>query len=251
MDDIRLLETLTLDTSPALSERHVDGWVLRASGTDTRRANSVTQLERGAMPLGAKVALCEAWYAEQKQPPIFRLTTAISDPALDALLAERGYVREGGTHIMTMPLDALDALDESESPGSARLIPRSVEEGIGDLHRLKGSSEALARQDLKRQQQWHKPQAYFAIERDGDIVSSGLARTDGPYVGVFNMRTAEHERGNGHATRLVAALLAWGKRSGATRAFLQVEQTNEPALKMYRRFGFAPCYDYWYREQPR
>ena len=248
MDDIRHLEQLTLQTSPAIAEKHFDGWVLRASGTDTRRANSVTQLERGALPLSDKVAFCEAWYQEQKQPPIFRLTSAISDPELDLLLESGGYVREGGTHIMTMLLKELpaEAVNETE-----RLVERSVEEGIGDFHRLKGSSAALAQLDLKRQQQWNKPQAYFAVERDGEIVCSGLARSDGDYVGVFNMRTAEHERGRGHATRLVAALLAWGTRQGARTAFLPVEQTNVPALKVYRRFGFVRCYDYWYREQPR
>lgn len=245
MNDIRQLEHLTLQTSPAISEKHFDGWVLRASGTDTRRANSVTQLERGRLPLAEKVAFCEDWYREQKQPPIFRLTSAISDPDLDVLLASNGYKREGGTHIMTMPLAELPAERKDET---APLVERSVTEGIGDFHRLKGSSAALAQQDLKRQQQWDKPQAYFAVEREGEVVCSGLARSDGEYVGVFNMRTADHERGKGHATRLVGALLAWGARQGARQAFLQVEQSNVPALKVYRRFGFAPCYDYWYRE---
>jgi GNAT superfamily N-acetyltransferase len=252
MDDIRHLELLTLQTSPAIAESHYDGWVLRASGTGAgtgaRRANSVTQLERGSLPLQEKVAHCEAWYRQEKQAPIFRLTTALSDPTLDGLLEQRGYTREGETHIMTAPIDAVSSVPLN---GSARLVERTQEEGIHDLHRLKGSSDALARQDLKRQARWDKPQTYIAVERDGDIVCCGLARCDGDYLGVFNMRTAEKERGKGHAKKLVGALLAWGKSQGAKRAFLQVDQTNTPALKVYRSYGFAPLYDYWYRVRPQ
>jgi N-acetylglutamate synthase len=248
MDDIRHLERLTLQTSPAIAEAHYDGWVLRASGTDTRRANSVTQLERGALPLEEKVAHCEAWYRRENQAPIFRLTSALSDPELDQLLAVRGYDREGETHIMTAPVDATGA---SQPADSTRLVERSQEEGIADLHRLKGSSTSLAQQDLKRQQQWDKPQTYIAVERDGDIVCCGLARCDGDYLGIFNMRTAERERGRGHAKLLVGALFAWGKAQGAKRAFLQVDQANVPALKVYRSYGFTPLYNYWYRVRPQ
>lgn len=35
----------------------------------------------------------------------------------------------------------------------------------------------------------------------------------------------------------------------AHAAFLQVDQANEPAIKLYRRFGFTPRYGYWQRVQ--
>ncbi|MFN6169106.1 MAG: hypothetical protein ACK46J_03580, partial [Burkholderiales bacterium] len=44
VDTIRLYETLTLNTAPTLHEHEIDGWRVRASGTDTRRSNSATCL---------------------------------------------------------------------------------------------------------------------------------------------------------------------------------------------------------------
>jgi ribosomal protein S18 acetylase RimI-like enzyme len=46
---------------------------------------------------------------------------------------------------------------------------------------------------------------------------------------------------------VVAALLADARLRGARIAYLQVTAQNEPALALYRRFGFDTAYDYWYR----
>jgi len=245
MDDIRELERLTLATSPALNEEHYDGWVLRASGTDTRRANSVTQLEPGRFPLSEKIDYCEAWYAKAKQPSTFRLTTALSPETLDGELARRGYAVFTPSHIMTMALAEV----KSEADDVALQV-RSAAEGIADLHSLKGSDAALAERDTLRQAQWTLAEHYLALRDEGRIVACGMARADGKYVGIFNMRAAHDARGRGFATRLASALLTWGREQGAARAFLQVEQSNVPAVKLYRRAGFEVAYDYHYRVLP-
>jgi hypothetical protein len=41
---------------------------------------------------------------------------------------------------------------------------------------------------------------------------------------------------------------AWER--GARHGFLQVTQTNDAALPIYRRFGFATRYTYHYRARP-
>jgi N-acetylglutamate synthase len=38
--------------------------------------------------------------------------------------------------------------------------------------------------------------------------------------------------------------------NGATTAYLQVEATNLPAQRIYRRLGFVDGYNYHYREMP-
>ncbi len=239
------LEQLTLATSPALREAQYDGWVLRASGTDTRRANSITQLTAGSLPLAEKVQHCERWYADAKQPTTFRLTSALSPPLLDANLAERGYVVHTPSHVMTAELSTL--------PGAApepHIVVRTLEEGIADLHHLKGSDDALILRDQQRQAKWTLPEQYLAWMDQGEVLASGLVRVDGPWAGLFNMRTAGIHRRRGLASALVTSLLNWAREHGARRAFLQVEQTNEPAVQLYRRAGFTPCYDYHYRVQP-
>jgi N-acetylglutamate synthase len=243
--EVRALEELTLATSPAIYERYYDGWVLRASHTDTRRANSTTALYESTLPLAEKIDFCEAWYRLHQQPTIIRLTAPLSPAGLDDALAARGYVREGETLVMTA---AVNAQVVAPAAGT-RIVTRTVAEGIADVHRLKGSGAALVAQDIARQSLWRGDEVYLALRTINGVAVAGLARAENGVVGLFNMRTAESQRGKGYATVLVAALMAWGRERGAHTAFLQVDCDNQPALAAYRKFGFVERYRYWYRVQ--
>jgi GNAT superfamily N-acetyltransferase len=241
----RPLEELTLSTSPAIHQRAYDGWVLRASGTDTRRANSTTILHESTLPLDEKIAFCEAWYARHRQPTIIRLTEEFAPPTLDALLAARGYTREGETFVMTSIIHPANTL--SAPPAGVRIVVRTTAEGIADLHQLKDSGEQMCAQDTARQSLWRGEEVCLALKTINGLAAVGLARIENGFVGVFNMRTVESQRGKGYATALVAAMLEWGRSKGAHSGFLQVDCANAPALAVYRRFGFRDQYRYWYR----
>jgi GNAT superfamily N-acetyltransferase len=249
VQDIRRLEELTLNTSPCLNQQLYDGWVLRASGTDTRRANSVTAIYASLLPLHEKILACEAWYRLLGQAAIFRLTDALSPEGLDGMLAQRGYSREVETFVMTADLFSLPA-PEGGAPNGFRVVERSAAQGSADLHRLKQTQAPLVERDSKRQSLWKGEQAFLAIEQGGDIQCCGMARRDGDHVGIFSMYTAEEQRGKGFATRLVGRLVEWGKARGAHTAFLQVHVSNQPAIRVYGKFGFKPRYRYWHRIQP-
>jgi GNAT superfamily N-acetyltransferase len=249
VQDIRRLEELTLNTSPCLNQRLYDGWVLRASGTDTRRANSVTALYPSLLPQQEKILACEAWYRLHGQAAIFRLTDALAPEGLDGMLAQRGYRREIETFVMTADLFSLPAPD-NDVPNGFRVVERTAAEGSADLHRLKGTPAPFVERDSKRQSLWKGEQAFLAIEQGGDMQCCGMARRDGDHVGIFSMYTAENQRGKGFATRLVGRLAEWGKTRGAHTAFLQVDVSNQPAIRVYEGFGFKPRYRYWHRIQP-
>lgn len=243
------LERLTLATSPALREHWYDDWVLRASGTDTRRANSVTQFGPGNLSLAEKIDYCECWYADAGQPATFRLTSVFSPSLLDTQLAARGYVVRTPSHVMCADL-AQDLRSQDADGQSEYIFERTPAEGIADLHRLKGSDAALVQRDQVRQAQWTQPERHLAYMEGGEVRACGLVRVSGTWAGIFNMRTAAAHRGRGMAGALVRSLLAWAWRQGARRAFLQVEQANAAATRLYRRSGFSPRYDYHYRVQP-
>ena len=247
----RRLEELTLNTSPAIHQSLYDGWLLRASGTDTRRANSTTVMQPSTLPLEEKIAHTEAWYRTHRQPAIFRITEALAPPELDVLLAGRGYTLEVETWVMTKDLNAGIPPGNYYLPDGAKVLERSESEGLEDMHRMKAASPELQAQDVLRQALWKGPQIFLSLKTSHGIASSGMARLEAGYLGIFNMRTASKARNKGYASILVAYLLAWGMEQGATTAFLQVDQANLAAIATYRKFGFSPAYAYWHRVQKK
>lgn len=89
--------------------------------------------------------------------------------------------------------------------------------------------------------------AYALLRRDGEIVAVGMAVSERGYVGLFDINTAPHWRGQGLGTQLVASLLTWGRDQGATCAYLQVMRNNPSAFRLYAKLGFREAYSYWYR----
>jgi GNAT superfamily N-acetyltransferase len=248
--DIRRLEELTINTSPAIYQSHYDGWLLRASGTDTRRANSVTALQASHLPIEEKIAYAESWYRALGQPTMFRLNEARSPADLDALLSVRGYTREVDTIVMTRDLSTGIPPGDYALPAGAKLIEHGDSDGLDDVHRMKAMSPEMRAQDVRRQALWKGPQAFLSLKTINGVASTGMARLDAGHVGIFNMRTASKARGKGYATILVAYLLAWGLEQGAKKAFLQVDQSNDAAIAVYKKFGFSTAYRYWHRVQP-
>jgi GNAT superfamily N-acetyltransferase len=91
-----------------------------------------------------------------------------------------------------------------------------------------------------------QPTRYLAARCDGRMVGVGTVMLEDGLAGIFSMATAASMRGNGIATALLSRLLSWAWEHGASHAYLQVEAQNQPALAVYRKFGFATAYTYHY-----
>lgn len=242
---IRHLEELTLNTAPAIHQHFYDGWVLRASGTETHRSNSVTALHESTLPLDEKVVYSESWYRLHQQPIIFRVNDALSPLGLDDLLQARGYSKAAETVVMTADSRLFSAL--ADLPLGVKLVERDLADSLVDLHHMKGTAPQVMAQEIKRQALWRGPQTVLNLRSINGVVCSGMARLDGGHLGVFDIYTPENQRGKGYASILVQYLLAWGASHGARTAFLQVLVTNEPAIAVYKRLGLVPSYRYWSR----
>src|SRR5205814_9266207 len=91
----RRIDAAAVRAWPQLDRIEHDGWHMGFSHGFTGRANSVTVLSPGALPLAAKIAFAEEQYAARRLPAIFRLTS-FGPRSLDEELNRRGYtVREG------------------------------------------------------------------------------------------------------------------------------------------------------------
>ncbi len=93
----------------------------------------------------------------------------------------------------------------------------------------------------------NSPGAVFAAVRDetGTHAVGVLSLAEG-WASLHGMRTRRDRRGQGLAGQVVARLAHAAVERGATKAFLQVETGNAPALALYGRAGFAPLWRYHY-----
>lgn len=247
---LRPFEELTLNTAPTLREAFINGWVARASGTETRRSNAATCLYRGGVAFERTYPLICDWYARYQQPAAFRLTE-LAPESVDPFLEAEGYVRDAPTFFMLLPLTKTTLLPVATLIPGTRIAERALSEGLADLHHMKGLHSDIAALEISRQALWQGQQRFIALKSINGIAAVGLARKEGNYVGIFNMHTAPSQRGKGYASLVLAHLLAWAKESGASHAFLQVECSNVRAQSIYERVGFRSQYSYWYRVQAK
>ena len=239
------VERALLRAWPSAEMVEVDGWILRASGGYTKRANSVNPHFGSTLPLQEKLDRCEAFYAERRLPTIFRLTPFSVPENLDDVLAERGYTTLDPTLVMTRPVRPPDE-------------PKS-----GDVHDVGAEAwhaafESLRRPSAERREhhRWIVDHAdgervHAVIEHGGWPIACGLGVLTHDLLGLFDLFTAEAHRRKGNATAVLDYILAWGFERGATSAFLQVHSENSTAQSLYRGFGFDVAYPYWYRIERR
>jgi len=241
---IRRLEEIADRAWPARETARGEGWEARFSDGMHRRINSATVWESADLP--GTVAQLEAWYEDRGLPPVFKLTRA-SAPGLDEYLKGLHYGTEAGVAIMTRPLGA-------HSPGA---VAPGTETAEGPTDEWIDAYAAIAGYGPRRRHLLSNvlarigPPAVFAAHRAaGDIVAVGMAVAEGGHAGVFEMATHPDHRGRGLATGVLATLVDWMHDRGASTAYLQVVESNDPAERLYRRAGFLPRYTYWYRTRP-
>jgi ribosomal protein S18 acetylase RimI-like enzyme len=233
------LEEVAMNAWPALQQVLYDGWLLRFSQGYTRRSNSVNPLYDSTLPLDEKIAYCEAIYAAQNLPCIFRLTP--STLGLDQALERRGYVVSSRNLVLHVPQISSEfvhqagelALDEwldlynglSGSPGKKHPVQQAIIEKMIEPYLLA-----------------------MVTDEHGKPVGCGLASVEGEFVGFFNVVVDATKRGQGYGFKLMTSMLSWGREYGASQAYLLVEEGNAPARHLYEsKCGFQTAYRYWYR----
>lgn len=240
-DEISLLEELNFNAWPALRTVHFDGWLLRCTGGQSRRVNSVNVLTRGVVPLPEKIAAAEAIYARWGRSAVFRLTP-LSEPELDALVADRGYGTEASTFVQVASLEA-----PPRALGVA-ISDRSDEGWIAAALQIRGLSGDEAVAFGKQHRAVGIDCGWAVIHNEaGAAVAVGVVAIERGWAGLHGIYVAKGARRAGIARRLSEALLAHAYERGARRAWLQVEQNNAPAIPLYAALGFRTAYEYHHR----
>ncbi len=244
------VEDAGLNASAPPQQRWLDGWLVRTLPGKARRARCINALAPGRLPLAEKLALAAPVFEAAGVPMIFRLTAFTQPPGLDNELAAMGYDVVDHTRVMICPQLPV-ASGAPRLPAGLTWVALDGQLFAQAVGALRGSpDEHISSHALRLA---HSPVPYqgFALRRetDGAILACGQLAQEGQMVGLYDVFTHESVRGQGLSSLLCERMLAVSASQGDKLAYLQVDAENEPALKVYRRLGFADAYRYHYRER--
>ena len=242
-DLLRRIEQAAVWAWPPSETRSVEGWLLCIGGRGTRRLRSARTLDFApGADVGRAIAEVERVLGQRGWPACFHLADLAEPAGLDDILAGRGYDLVTPTSVMQAAMPGLP-VDEAVELHTRATQP--VMNAIADRH---WSAEGRAER-VEIFGRIRRPHRFALAWVEGEPAAAGLCVREGDLAGIFAMRTQERFRGRGLAGRLLARLAGWARGEGAISLYLQVEDENEPAQALYRRFGFRRLYGYHYRER--
>lgn len=243
LPDARRIEELSLNSSAPPGQLLYDGWILRLLQGKAKRARSVNAVYASTRPLEEKIAYCERLYARAGVPALFRITPFSQPPELDAALDRHGYQRFDPTAVEAATIDRAQLGEPLAQP----MELASWIEAVGELRESPVTHRAA---HLARLEGMPLAKRAVAIRSGERVLATGLAIIEDDCVGLFDIITRTDAQRQGHARAVVASLLRMAWELGARHAYLQVNQENVAARRLYAQFGFAEKYLYWYRARP-
>ncbi len=243
------IEDTGLNASAPPQQRWVDGWIVRFSLGQARRARCINAVAAGRLPLSEKLAACQALYRSAGLRLLFRITPWSQPPDLDEWLARRGYQRFGDSQVMVC--DSLPRQAEDVLPTGTRIEGVAPEAFAHIVGEFRGTAPAGRQAHAERLR--HSPVPYHGLVlrgADAQVLACAQVAVEGDLVGLYDVFTAPPARGQGLSRRLCARLLQQAREQGARSGYLQVDAGNHAARAVYRRLGFVDGYDYHYRALP-
>jgi len=255
--DLRRLEEVSQNASRPDRGLMIDGWSVGLSQGVAKRSRCINAFYRSQRPFEQNLADAQVAYAAARLPCVFRMTPFVDDQSLDRRLQSLGYVRFDPAVVMALDLDQLQREHVAALPSQLIIAAESnLALAAERVATLRGDS---ADETSGLAARWQLAAAEVApglvltvaagASAARHCVASSVSIREGEHVGIFDVVTAADWRGRGLASALIAAQLADAYSRGARVAYLQVRADN-PARRIYERFGFAAVYEYWYRALP-
>lgn len=242
--DIEGIERATLAAVAPERLGALPGWLLPMDHGTVGRAHAAVPLQHTPAQL-APWHTVAALYREVGYRPVFRLPELTAFADMGRELAVAGWQRVQPTQVQVAPLAGLLGADPTacvlDDRPDAAWMAMFLGEGLDPVDGASRSA-ALARARHSR---------YASLRVADETRACGMACFAHGWLGVHGMRTAAAHRGQGLATRVLAAMAAEAQRRGIDRVFLQVDASNSAALSLYRRLGFVEAWTYAYWRPPQ
>lgn len=259
-DKIRYLEKIAADGHKALEIKEYKDWELRFSEGYTGRANSIRimgePIEDINNEVEEKLLYAENEYAKRGLPCMFKLTEI--DKKFSDYLETRGYTVVQPTDVMILPLNNADYLINLSD--NIKDIVKSIMSDTPDIFYSKEPDgwfepyfefEGMTDQTQKELcRQIHAnvsiDKSYIKVLHEGRVAAVASLATEDGYSLLHNVVVDPSLRGLGLGKKLCWASIFESKNVGADYSYLQVIETNDVALNLYKKLGYEKLYTYWY-----
>jgi ribosomal protein S18 acetylase RimI-like enzyme len=259
------LEAVCADGWPALVDRPLGQWRLRAAGGFTGRANSCLAVGDPGLPMTEALAEVRSFAAAHDVPA--RVQVPEGSPWHSSILEKDWHPDEH--HGAGWRVEVLVA-------GITELTPSAIHRNSGvskitleDRSRwrtaaVEPTSEAFAEAQEHVLTAPGLADVGFALAHPEPATEASTEPTNEPrtpigfvrmavvdgHLYVTRLSVSEDHRRRGLATALMAAATRWGRERDARWSVLQVASHNTAALALYRRLGFSTHHRYVYLRHP-
>jgi GNAT superfamily N-acetyltransferase len=230
-DDRIRMERAHVLAWPALHTASIDGWLWRASGGGSQRANSVSTIDFVGNDLPAAIDAAEAHYRARGVPTRFQTFDDTSPPVLPDALRARNYTPGETTVTMfkrSEPTAVLSHVEIQDHPSDEWL----------DVY-LGAITESRRTTNRRIIAAIQAPHAFFGCRSNGRIISTALCVTGFGCAVVECVATRADARRQSGATNVMTTLLSWAARQSTDLIGLQGVAANTPALQLYTSLGFV------------
>lgn len=229
------LENLLNSTWSATEQIMHGKWLCRASGKYTMRANSV--LPQGAPPYGEpEKNIDEAikdvitFYADRELEPIFHLPLPLYEELFTYLLAH-GWREKLRAQVQVTDIGISEIKSDSNLEISTSCNPEWLS--------VQGDEQLLSLMDKT-------PARYYILKRDNNPVAVLRAGIHDDWAVISRLFVKPEYRGLKFSQELMLLALDDLLSAGITKAALQVDISNEPAMALYKGLGFRKHHEYSY-----
>jgi ribosomal protein S18 acetylase RimI-like enzyme len=233
--EILALELVADRAWPAPEVELLGEWRLRAAEGWTNRANSALPAGPAGCSLDEAVAAVARFYDDRGLPPKITVPLPVRRD-VSGHLDSVGWVAQPTVLVQTAPVRALFG-----DAAGIDLHERASADFLA-LYRLRKQSLPAAALHVLQE----VPAVRFAEARDaeGALVAMARGAVVDDHLHLASVEVVPRARRQGLARAVSAALAAWAAGIGATRAVLQVEAHNEPAVRLYASLGFTTHHTY-------
>jgi GNAT superfamily N-acetyltransferase len=239
------LELIAAAGWPAVETATLGDWLLRASDGWTGRGNSALAVGDPGRPTADAVDAVVEWYGRRGLRPAIAVPLPLGkriQPELD----RRGWETVTPTLVQTVELVSTGLGDRFPVSPDVVLHREPTPEWFAGVGGRKGGLPPAARRILTGAPETRYAAGYV----DGVLVATGRGVLTDGWLGISVVGVEPAHRRRGWAARVTSALAAWAADAGARWAYLQVEEANTAAVRLYEGLGFRTAHGYVLRVAP-